>query len=395
MTRRCLVYVYGPHNIIPAICAVRWFGLAKCNGETEEVRILLHMPGFTDEIMLKLHDITINLTSALNLPDPLLITNMDVKTKIKPRFSRYKSESWRFKELLGGKSFDEIYYPHDLVGIVVELCISTYPDAKRIIFGDGMGQLYSKKYLGFISQQSGYMNRICMVKEKIVNFLKGKSEPCSPIFAVAILPMDWSGYFLKDTELLVVPHHYVREIISDCIHNIPDIESYTKILLETTHEPRFLFLLTNISDANLISPESEIALNLEIIYNNIPKKSSIIIKRHPLSRNSLEKFLKSPLLNDYDVHIISPEYDRYPLEIWSDLILNCNIISISSSCITIPHIFKRTVIYPMNEKNIRKYFPENSWKSMEDAHIQYQSQLNNLATWDEKSVLWAGNGGAI
>ena len=385
MTRRCLVYIYGPQHIIPAICAVRWFGSVKCNGEAEDVNILLHMPGLPDEIILKLQEIAINLTSALNWPEPRLITNIDVQTKIKPRFSRYKSVSFRFKELLGRKSFDEIYYPHDLVGTIVELCISSYPDAKRIIFGDGMGQLYSKKYLEFKNPQSGYMDLISVVKEKIINFLKGKPDPCSPNFVVAILPMDWSGYFLNNSELLVVPLHCVQEIISDCVRNIPDIESYIKFLLETTHEPRFLILLTNLSDVKLITPESEIALNLEIIYNNIPKKSSIIIKRHPLSRTSLEKSLKSYLSNDYDIHIISPEYDRYPVEIWNDLIINSNIISFASSCISIQYIFEKPVIYTMNEKTIRKFFPEKSWKLMEDAHMQYQSQLNNLATWDKKS----------
>ena len=393
MTRRCLVYIYGPQNIVPAISAVRYFGTVKCKGEGEEVYFLLHMPGFSDENILKLQKVAINLISSLHFPSPLVITDRDIQTKIKPRFSRYNSTSRRFKKMVGIESFDEIYYPHDLVGIVVELCISSYPAAKRIIFGDGMGSLYSKDYLKYIYPQSMYKSVISQVKESIINFLKGRPEPYRPDFAVAILPIDWSGHFLVNVELIVVPRRYVLKIIFDCVHNIPEIAIYTNFLLDMAPEPRFFILLTNLSDANFISPESEIDLNLNIIYNHIPKKSSIIIKRHPLSSTSIEYKLKALLSNDYDVHIISPDYDLYPVEIWSELILKSNIISIGSSIISIAHIYKKPVIYPMNEKTIRKYFPEQSWNGMKTTFIQFQAQLNSLTQWDEKSVLWVGKGG--
>lgn len=220
--------------------------------------------------------------------------------------------------------------------------------------------------------------------------MKGKSKPFSPDYAVAILPMDWSGQFLKNIELLVVPRYYVQKIISECVRNAPDIYNYTRMLLGTTYESRFLLILSNLSETGFISMESEIALNLEIIYSNIPKNSTIIIKCHPFTTSFLEKTLMSRLSNDYDIQIISPEYNRYPVEIWKDLIVNSNIICISASSISISYIFEKPVIYPMNEKIIRQFFPKKSWKLMDDCHKLYQSQLNNLATWDGKSVLWSG-----
>lgn len=390
MTRRCLVYVYGPQNVIPAICAVRWYGFKKCNNEDEEVLVILHNPGISDEMAFEFKEIVINLISAQKWPEPHIILNSDINSILQHRFSRYRSSIKRFKKLIGGKTFDEIYYPHDLVGQAVELSISAYPDAKHIIFGDGMGQLYSKKYLEFIDQQLEYVNLIARVKEKTINLVKGKPKSTIPDSAVAILPMDWSGQFLNNTELQVVPLNYVRKIITDCAKNVPGIQRYIKSLLETTCEPRFLILLTNLSESGLISVESEVALNLEIIYNTIPKKSSIIIKHHPLARNSLEKTLKSLLSVEFDVQIIAQEYYRYPIEIWSDLIINSNIISTASSCVSISYLFDKSVIYPITEEFIRKFFPEKSWKIMDDTHEQYESQLNNLATWNGNSILWSG-----
>jgi hypothetical protein len=45
--RRCLVHVFGAHNMLPLVAAVRWYGIQRGNGEeAEEVTTVVHMPGW-------------------------------------------------------------------------------------------------------------------------------------------------------------------------------------------------------------------------------------------------------------------------------------------------------------------------------------------------------------
>ena len=139
-----------------------------------------------------------------------------------------------------------------------------------------------------------------------------------------------------------------------------------------------------------MQPDTEIAMNIEIIHTNIPRGSTIFIKSHPSSRFPVAEGVTNQIINDYNVHIVPQEFKRYPLELMEILIEQCQVISFSTVILSIRYLFEKEVINPINEGLMKKFFPERTWYIIEDTRQWFSGAIHNLATWDGKSILWSG-----
>lgn len=392
MTRTCLVTVYGPQNIIPAIAAVKYYGIQKNRSQKPNVITLVHTPGLQDSVLEGFRGNIGRITESHGWNAPIILTNKDMGKIIGHDFpSNYSEILRRFKTIINFENIDEIYYVHNHSGRATELCLNAYPNADVITTGDAFGYLYDAQYFQFISGKRGSIrNALSNTSTKVKTYFYNIIKPEKKIDIVAILPIDWSGNYTTGKNLYVVPKQTALNVIQECSKSFQDIDELCNIVIEKTNEPRYLLLLTNFSDGNVMSIDAEAALYEEIIRSVASKNSSILVKPHPLSNNLLSEIVCKRLEADYLVLELPSKLNQYPIEFLNNLFLQCQIIAFSSAIVTLKYFYDRKIIYPMTEQLIEKYFPEASWLQVKDFHRTYCSQLKKLSTWDEKSLLWKG-----
>ena len=406
MSRSCLVHVFGSGNVLAALSAVKWYGL-QCYGDASaDVVTLAHNPGLPDDAAQESALVVERIIASQGWPRPVVLTAGEMAEITRPgRWTPYQEILNRFRQKVSVAHFDEIYYTHDVVGRAAELAMNAYPRAVHITFGDALGSVYNKRYhLALASgapqsqvNQQGVRTRLC--PRRMLNALKtylrqiilGEPQPFQASKAVLILPMDQTGDCLDDKELSIVPRQLVLDIISDCQQSLPELRSYSQKLLAGTPVPRFLMLLENISDGNFTSFEREVAMCEEMVRRHVPERATVFIKAHPLSVAPVDDALCSRLESDYTARTVSREFRRHPVELWSDLISACQVISMSYPSISLAYLYDKPVIYPVEPSLIKEYIPERFWDSYKNADMLYRGQLANLATWDGRSVLWKGS----
>ncbi len=407
MTRRCLVSVYGPGNVIAALSAVKWYGLQRYADERADVVTIVHHPGLPDDMAKEAGIVVERMISSQGWSKPTILLAEDIEEITHAgRLASYREILQRFRHRIGADNFDEVFYAHDVVGPVAELAMNAYPKAEHITFGDALGSVYDKQYhldlasgTSFVTRQDCRLSRkyihpiyiIYMIKEQLRLIVLGGPKKVQATKAVLILPMDQTGNCLDDKELLVIPKKIVLDIISGCNSAILELSQYSETLMEDATDPSFLLLLENISDGGFISFEREVAMYEDIIRSNIPPGRTIFIKAHPFSVANIDEAVYRRLNSDYNARIVSSEFRRYPIELWKVLASKCQVISISYPSISLTFLYDRPVIYPMGASMIQTFIPERYWDSYMNADMLYKGQLANLSNWDGQGVLWRGS----
>ena len=407
-SRSCLVHVFGSGNVLAALCAVKWYGLQRHGDERADVVTLAHNPGLSDDAAQESAGVVERMIASQGWPKPIVLTRGEMNEITQPgRWTSYSAVLHRFREKMGVGHFDEVYYTHDLVGRAAELAMNAYPCATRITFGDSMGTVRDRRYLQvFNVQQShvvGQMGSVtCSLRQRMLNTLRaclrkmrkiivGGSKPLQASEAVLILPVDLLGDYLDDKELLIVPKDLVQEIISDCNRANPELTQYSRDLIDSTTDPCYVILLENLSEGNFTSFERELTLYEKMVRRHVPQGATVLIKAHPLSMASTDEALSSRLQPDYDVRLVSQAFNRYPLELWSDLVSACQVITMGFCAITLAFLYDKSVLYAPNPSLIEEYISPRFRDHFKNIDRLQTGMLANLATWDGQSVLWKGS----
>ena len=396
MSRTCLVSVLGPQCIIGLVAAVKYYGIVKQAGSVApNVITIFHNPGLSYKDVNESSDIISQMIKPFGWAPPIVLSSEEVDT-ITRQASWKGSEHMKaeFRKVIGVDHVDEVFFSHNLVGKVTDLCIQAYPTAEKITHGDTIGQLYTNEFVTYLNQ----MNEKSL-KDKIfemVNKIKKITSFPKPTHLgnetkiVAILPTDWDGKFSTNKKIMIVPKSIVKEIINDCLRGQKGLIRYCKTLIEQSNPPRFIFLLSCWSEAGYMQPNAEIAMNVEIIRTHIPLGSTIFIKSHPSSKFPLAEEIVNHLTNDYNVQILSNEFKRYPLELMEPLFEQSQVIAFSTVILSLNYLFGKEVINPINDSLMKKFFPVRSWYAIEAHQQWFTGSIHNLATWDGKSILWSG-----
>jgi hypothetical protein len=408
MTRTCLVSLYGNSNVLAALSAVRWYSLQKHGDEDIKVVTVMNTPGFSDVIMRKSGETLTQIIASQGWPKPILLNDQDMTefSQSIHNLVTYREILRRFRRKIGVEHVDEIYYAHDIGGLVPGLAMNAFPKAERIIFGDGLGSIYNKVYhMALVNGASLDQARQALktgrhfparslkriLFNRLTDVLLGSPRPYQADKAVLILPMDQTGNSLDTQELLIVPKQQVQKIIADCQKTLSELAVYIMGLLSGAPPPYFLILLANISDGNFTSLENEVKLYEEIIRLHAPPKATVFIKGHPLSVAPVDEILCDHLRPEYSPRVISHIFARYPIEFWSELVSACTVISVAYSNISLAFLYDVQVVFPFNDTLIEKYIHQKYWDFYRDADRLYRGQLANLKKWDGQSVLWRGS----
>lgn len=388
MTRTCLISIYGPQNIIPAIAAIQYYGIAYKKEPATRVITVVHNPGLPEKILEECAGIVHQMIQPIGWESPIVLNNKDIEEITKSGI--ITSRKWvqkKFREKIGSPNIDEIFFCHNLVGYASDLCLLSFPDAEWIAMGDGFGFLYDQTYLNFLS---GTTQTLKLSHFLSIAHIKGLLSP--PFIhhvnlgvktrVCAIIPYDWSGEYLKGKELTIIPCEFAYNVINECVSHLNDIDQYCRSLIKDIEDPCYVLIMSNFFEAQLLSLEDEVKFWEKIIWEYIPKGATIIMKPHPFSVSPLIKYLINIFNPHYNIEIISELYNRYPIELLLPVIERSQIISFATTVISLPYLFHKDVINPMTEEMILSMFPQKSWDYLKDTQKRYEEILQRITNND-------------
>ena len=131
----------------------------------------------------------------------------------------------KFRKVIGIENVDEVYFCHNFVGRVTDLCLQAFPSAEWITPGEGTGQIYTDEYLVYLNKMNkkSLKDKVLTTINRIKKFTSFPSQtrlgPETKI--VAFLPTDWNGEFSSNKKVIIIPRSLVKEIINTCDWNNP------------------------------------------------------------------------------------------------------------------------------------------------------------------------------
>ena len=387
--KNCLIYLISPTHFISAISAI------KSLYPDSPVNII------NMEVVNEIYDI-INKFSK----------NYDFINKIKPVSSQQKEEFLSsnnielainvLKNQIGKDCFDEIYYSHDIDGGMYQFLCSSYPDAQRICLGDCLGNVYEKEILLSLLKPVKKTQSILSLAKRLIKVIfkipqqQQKKiivfQDFKPHQAVLILPVDQSGNFFENIPLTVCKKDIVMKITEQCISCTAELQNYiTNILTKYNGYEKYLLLTENHAEANFIDFDKEIEMYSSLINKYCHRGSVVFLKSHPGETLPRNEKIKEKISDNFEIVELDKKFKRYPVEIWKNLVINCNVICMSYPVLSLKYLYNLDVIQPMNNELIEKWFNDWTWASYKNNITLCTEPTKNLANWDGNSVLYAGN----
>jgi hypothetical protein len=392
-----LVYAISPIHVIASLAAVK-----ALHGRGEfSVVMVVYWPGASEEMIDELGDAVKKLTKAFPHVKSVLTLSqarfMDLVRSGDPADS-----ASAVKKFVGNTSIHEIYYAHDVVGELYQSLCTAYPDAKRICFGDALGNVYERdvhlSYLRAVHKKPTIKQSILDRGKQVVNKLFGTSLLASekvrpkdykPHRAALILPVDQSGTFLKKTPITLVSKDIAIAIIEQCSASCRDLNDYLDTITEIySNRRRYLLLTDNFAEGNFIDFDREIDMYCSIIMAHCEPGSVVFLKSHPgetLPRNGR---IRDSIGAQFDIVELDNKFKRYPIELWKELVVSSSVISMSYPVLSLKYLYNIDVFQPMDHVFIERWFPEWTWRSYKNALSLYMVPLKKLSSWDNQELLY-------
>ncbi len=404
---RVIAYIISPIHVISVIAAIR----LRHGRSPVRVTLAVHWPSVDAQHVQDLQAIVSDMTRGLDCVEACIAVPNEA---LNPLIGRDSAEvSPQLRSLMGGHKFAEIYYAHDVIGVLYAMLAQSYPDAERICFGDGLGNVYERHYhLGLLgldvprSPPLGDGQGRGSLLRRYIRKLFGLQSPeasalvrlpfglssIPPHAAALVLPIDQSGEFLRQVPLQVIPRPLVLQVLKQVGAGSTLLQANLQGLIDRTRhsERSFLLMTENNAEGNFMSFDRDVEMYCSVIQHYCPAGSLIILKSHPgevLPRNDA---IRTRLGDAYDVVEFPGVLKRYPIELAADLIRHCVLICMSYPTLSLKYLFDLEVIQPMDDAFIEHWYPEQFWASYKNALTLYAGPLERLPSWDGRSVLWSG-----
>lgn len=378
-----LVHVYGIGNLVPALAAVLHYRRLWGRDELYEVVPLLHFPGSSEERTTEVADVLAKIWTGFGWPKPVALSGaqMDSLLAIGGGNLEHPDILRRFRQAIGREQIDQIYYCHDVTGFAASLAMRAYPDARRIMYGDGLGQVLDKPRVIAVYGGVPWTREL-----KRQNRLKNEPDAQAAVMA---LPADVTGEGFYGKELQVVPKALVLEIIERLWQSAPELRQYCAAILQRSRAPRYIFALPYLHDCGLATIDNEIAFYAKAL-ENVPRGSSIVLKPHPFNVTSLESRIIGALGTEYVFETVPPSVARLPLEIWLGAVESFEFISFGYTSVSFRYLFGKSSICEWSREMIDQFvLPEKRVFAWE-VEVITANQRRALDSWDGRSVLWRG-----
>lgn len=389
-----LFYLINPSHTINALSIIEAFPDSE-----HDNFLLVHWPGATDKISKEIFNIIETLAGNHPKVKEVVFFPESLKTQIVEQRSVGAVQS-SFRKQLGQRNVAEIFYPHDVEGGMFNLLCLVFPFARRICFGDTFGNVVERDvHLGLLIGKPTRRKRFdrWLNRWKMLLHLSYRKEYLPEVLFVhdesrLILPVDQSGRFLKMRPYQVIPKKDFLEAVRYSIASAKGLGSYIDSIIERHGAKQCHLLVTdNLAEGNFIEFDREIEMYAEMVRSSCKPGSVIFIKAHPGETLPRNEAIVKKLGNEYEVVALDVNWKRYPLELWSSLLLRCEtVVCISYPTLSLKYLYGIDVTNPMTDSFIEKWFREWTWVSYRDSRDLYVGPLANLKTWDGSSILFSG-----
>jgi hypothetical protein len=364
---------------------MEWYGQVK-HGSSESEAVLLLYDFYVSEQLEKSLEEVIRTIAGFRPWKRVICIDSKEMSQIMRR--RYSNSVIQLRSAINEGSFDEIYIARDYGSIGTPLIINTYSDSTRITYGDSLGLVGNERELSpHWSWTLQSFDMYLRVFARKVIF--GSPKRFAFDAAALTLPIDWSGSYLNNLQLLVPPKAFALNILKECSDRLAGLHAYSKRLLEGAHNP-YLFLLSTLSASGVMSVQNEIEMYVKIIRKTTPLGATVLVKPHPRAESHILAAVVKETELDYSIKVIDdPEFSRIPIELWSLLIDACRIVAVfSTSCLNLSYFYGKDVVLPLDMEYIGRYcFPEWAEEIIKANRMNLES-MDNLREWDGKSPLW-------
>ena len=390
--KNIIIYVISPIHVISSLSAVK----SRHGDEPISISIIVHWPGVASQIAEELGRVVKNITRNFSLIESINVVPQSDLDKILSLPDPGKSID-NLKGIVGNIDVHEIYYAHDVVGRLYQAFCAAYPKARRICFGDGMGNVYEKEvHLSYLfPQEEKQISAGNRIKEKIRQILCPNNHPGTsdksyrPHEAALILPVDQSGHFLKNIPLTIPQKDTVLDLLNKCVISADDLQGYIKDLMNKFRgRNKYLLLTDNFAEGNFIDFDREIEMWRWIIETHCKPGGVVFIKSHPGETLPRNENIKECLKEKYEVYELKEEFKRYPIEFWKELLQSSTVICMSYPVLSLKYLYNINVIQPMDDAFVERWFPEWTWRSYKNSIELYMVPHKRLDAWDGKSLLY-------
>jgi hypothetical protein len=382
--KEILLYATSPYHVISGVCAIRTLN----NSRPYEVTLLLHNMSVSDQVLNEIKGIVESLFPGNYFKKIILVTR-----EFKNRFlesGNMASAMRDFTYHLGMKEdavFHEFYFFHDIDQGLIQFVCNSYKRMEIITYGDGYGLVKEKKFLYSLMERA-----VPRLKE---GYMKNKAV--KPRRAVLALPRDLTGTYLKGVKLTVIPKQLFRSVFQECVENAASLRQYiARLLEENSHREKYIITTDPHVEAGFISRENAVNMFCSIIRENCEAQSVVFIKPHPVERESMAGRMKQVLGDSYTIVELGREMDRYPMELWRELLFNCKVImSVSSLRLTLKYLYDINTLQPINDSVIEKWYYRWAWKRLKLMLLLHKETMRQLEQWDGEGILWSGTPGIL
>jgi hypothetical protein len=303
----------------------------------------------------------------------------------------YSKRIEKLHRAVGRRSFDELIIGRDFCGDGSPLIVNAFPMATRILYGDSFGIVGNEGITGNFDWRTPLRSLASRCKASLLDLIYGKHKKFAFDAAVLSLPLDWSGTYLDNLELLVPSKDFVVNEIAEMSAAIHELSRYADLLVDVD-ENNYLFLLSNLSASGFLSQEREAELYIEIIKQTAPQGATVLLKAHPRGPRFVLNRVASRIGSDFKTVVIdNEELASYPIELWARLLEKCTVVPIySASAYQIKYIYGKDVILTLDDERIKRFIFPDRRHVISKGNQSIAGCVENMNEWDGNSPLWKG-----
>lgn len=386
--KRRLLTVQGPLQFIAGYVALSWQKEVEDRGIASEDHLLLYDFLTSKSTESDLARTVLELSRVSSWKKITFLTAVEMSSIMS---TRYQKSIDRLTDLLQHSNFDEIYLARDCVGHGSALILNSYPNARRIAYGDSFGLFGMPETLRKSSWKSSLRTLNSQLRNSLRKVFRGGPAVLPFHVATLSIPIINSGASLNGISLQVPSKQHVLSCIDRICVAQKGLASYCASLVRPdAGGAMYLYLLSNFSAARFMRASEEVELYLEIIRNDTPRGSTIVLKPHPRSSYEVLVSVSNGLKNEYNVVVAdNEEFSRFPVELWIQPIEVCTVVAVfSTSAIHMRYLYGKNVTLPLTDERINRYFSGDSREYVRQAHGVISQSLENVEYWDGASILW-------
>jgi hypothetical protein len=373
-----ILSVQGPIQFIAGYISLMWELSYLNKSEKYEIAIVMHDFLSEDNAVRNMKSVVFKLAITLGESNIKILDHDVLASLSKLRYSKRLVEIRKFLEL---ETVDLIVISRDFCGLGNLLLLNSYPSAKKITYGDSLGLVGN--FVSEFGESKPLLSFLRRVKKILVNLIKGSGDQIKFNSAILVLPLDWSGTYLKEMPLFVPDKNFVTKIFNKCTDVLNSEEKYKNLCDEFKIHGK-LFLLSNLSQSGLCSEENEIRLYEEIIRKSCSLDDCIYIKPHPRAPFRIIEGLICRLSKTNKIYSLShPDLDGYPVELWTFFLKNNLIFPIySTSSINFKYLYDIDVKFSLNQDVISKYIYPTKKNEVYKNHLKIINSIEKMTGWD-------------